>query len=192
MSVRPTRDLAATLRRGGGVRVRQGTVDAVNADGTIDVTLGGSTVVVPSVVTLGGITGAAGDGVWLLQWDRDLLAIGGAAGGWTAPTLANSWVDYGGGYETAGYRRDPGGIVRLKGVVKNGTAAATLFTLPVGYRPDEVAIYIVKGRTSGGTYGDARVDVDPSGAVSLSANAGISPGGAAAWVSLAGITFPAV
>jgi hypothetical protein len=56
---------------------------------------------------------------------------------WIAPTLLNGWVNYGAPYDNAGYRKEPAGLVRLRGVIKNGTIAngTVLFNLPVGYRP---------------------------------------------------------
>jgi hypothetical protein len=54
---------------------------------------------------------------------------------WIAPTFQNSWVNYGSGYETAGYYKDKQGVIHLKGLVKNGTLNAAIFTLPAGYRP---------------------------------------------------------
>lgn len=74
--------LAELLRKPDSPRLRQGVVDTVNADGTVDVTLGGSDVVIPSVACVGAVgTGAA---VWLIQQDGDLLALGatGATGIW--------------------------------------------------------------------------------------------------------------
>lgn len=55
---------------------------------------------------------------------------------WTAPTLINSWVNYGGTYRTARYRKI-GDRVEIEGLVKSGTIGATVFTLPVGYRPPQ-------------------------------------------------------
>lgn len=54
---------------------------------------------------------------------------------WTAPSLSNSWVNFGGAYGTAGYMLDGLGWVHLRGVVKSGSAG-TIFTLPAGYRPE--------------------------------------------------------
>tara|TARA_R110000803_G_scaffold54770_1_gene111563 strand:- start:209 stop:1639 length:1431 start_codon:yes stop_codon:yes gene_type:complete len=54
-----------------------------------------------------------------------------------APTLLNSWVNYGGTRQVAGYYKDKYGIVHLDGVIKSGTTTnpTSLFVLPVGYRP---------------------------------------------------------
>lgn len=61
---------------------------------------------------------------------------------WIAPSLLNSWVNYGGEHEVAGYLKDTMGFVHMKGLIKSGagTAGTTLFVLPVGYRPAETVI----------------------------------------------------
>jgi hypothetical protein len=57
---------------------------------------------------------------------------------WISVSFSNSWVDFGGGFATTQYRKDPWGVVHIKGAVKNGSSAsANMFTLPVGYRPTE-------------------------------------------------------
>lgn len=54
--------------------------------------------------------------------------------GWTAPTLAGTWVDVGAPHGGAGYYKDPQGTVHLRGAVRGGRSGV-LFTLPPGYRP---------------------------------------------------------
>lgn len=56
---------------------------------------------------------------------------------WTAPTLLNAWVNYGGGYATIGYYKDEFNMVRIRGFIKSGTTTpgTTILTLPVGLRP---------------------------------------------------------
>jgi hypothetical protein len=63
-------------------------------------------------------------------------------GGWIAPTLLNSWANYGEGYNVAGYFKDAAGFVHLKGLIKSGTTTArtNVFLLPSGYRPLENCI----------------------------------------------------
>lgn len=63
---------------------------------------------------------------------------------WTAPTLLNSWVNFGSGYSNAGYRKDPStGIVYIRGLIKDGTATngTVLFNLPSGYRPTGAVMF---------------------------------------------------
>lgn len=79
------------------------------------------------------------DGVSLLERISNLEREGESAltidTGWTAPTFLNSWVNYGaGGWSTAAYRK-VGNRVYLRGLVKDGTLGAAVFTLPSGYRP---------------------------------------------------------
>ena len=55
---------------------------------------------------------------------------------WIAPSLINSWVNYGSPYADAGYYYDRARVY-IKGVLKTGTSATIAFTLPEGYRPSE-------------------------------------------------------
>lgn len=54
-------------------------------------------------------------------------------------TYATGWSDYDAATGVRGwYWKDPTGLVRLRGIVKKSSAAAsgeTMFTLPAGYRP---------------------------------------------------------
>lgn len=102
------------------------------------------------------------------QWDDD----------WQYPVLLNGWVEYSTAtYGSVRYRKMPGGMVLLDGMVKNGTvgyaAANAVFNLPAGYRVTER--HVVTGMSSG--YVDTRLNIDPSNFVSVGA-------GATAWVSL--------
>jgi hypothetical protein len=55
---------------------------------------------------------------------------------WIAPTLLNSWVNFGGGTGAdAGYYKDSDGIVHLRGMIRSGTIPASAFNLPSGFRP---------------------------------------------------------
>lgn len=106
---------------------------------------------------------------------------------WTAPTLLNSWVNFGTTFQVAGYRK-VGDVVALRGMIKNGTVAGltVLFTLPSGFRPPADLIFATAGFTSSGK-DVVRVDVDSSGNVKL--------GGAldgANYLSLSNIQFSTV
>jgi hypothetical protein len=96
----------------------------------------------------------------------------------TAPTLLNSWANFGGGTSPAGFWKDPTGIVHLTGAVKSGTMGVSIFTLPAGYRPLSGQSYfpIVSNSTTGVCY------VDPGGAVVPTAGSSVS-------VCLDGISF---
>jgi lysophospholipase L1-like esterase len=68
------------------------------------------------------------------------LAVQSAA--WVGLPLENSWSNYGAPFGEAQYRRDSGGIVHLRGLIKNGIAVpgTTLFKLPVAYRPSATLV----------------------------------------------------
>jgi len=104
-----------------------------------------------------------------------------ANGTWVSPTLGNSWVDFGGTYAVAAYRKMSGGIVTLRGTVKSGTVAAAIFTLPTDYRPLAQESFSCASDTA-----TARVEVTAAGVVSV---ANYAAGGSNASVSLSGIRF---
>lgn len=76
MSSKPVRKLAAMQRPAPRLRLRQGVVEVDNADGTIDLTLGGDDVVIESVQVIAGTTVTVGATVWVLQQGPLLLALG--------------------------------------------------------------------------------------------------------------------
>lgn len=87
----------------------------------------------------------SGDGTFKPKFR--LPALDGGIEAWMSPTLQNSWVDFAGGFDGAGYRKNFSGIVWLRGLIKNGTASTTpptnvLFTLPVGYRPPNSKLFL--------------------------------------------------
>jgi hypothetical protein len=98
---------------------------------------------------------------------------------WIAPTLLNGWVNFGGTFQNSGYFKDNFGIVHLKGTVKSGTYGATVFTLPVGYRP---LLNVNFATVSNGSA--AMASVDSSGNVTFNA-------GSNAWDSIDGMSFRA-
>jgi len=100
---------------------------------------------------------------------------------WHAPTFANSWVDVAGG--RAGYFIDATGRVQLRGQVVSGTAA-TVFTLPTGYRPTQSMEWVMRG--VGGTVLCA-VQVATTGVVSVTANLATAQ---ASGIKLDAISFP--
>ncbi|MCP1173795.1 hypothetical protein [Ralstonia chuxiongensis] len=98
---------------------------------------------------------------------------------WNAPTLQNSWVNFGGSLNPAGYWKDPHNVVHLRGVVMSGTVNATIFLLPVGYRPANEELFSVVSNNAFG-----RLDVRAAGDVVLVT-------GSNSFASLDGITFRA-
>jgi hypothetical protein len=61
--------------------------------------------------------------------------------GWLSPTLQNSWVSFGSGWEPAYRLNARTGNVELRGRIKNGTLSVEAFTLPVGYRPANTKLF---------------------------------------------------
>lgn len=94
------------------------------------------------------------------------------------PAFANSWVNYGSGWQVAGFWRDPLGIVHLRGLIKSGTVGSAAFTLPPGFRPPLAETFAV---LSNGALG--RVDVASDGTVTP-----MTPSNNT-YVSLSGIQF---
>jgi hypothetical protein len=85
-----------------------------------------------------------------------------------APTLLNSWVNYGSGFMNAGYMKDEFGFVHIRGTLKSGTFNNVAFTLPVGYRPNaSIAVPGISGSLVAGNVlilTDGSVDPDfPAG-----------------------------
>lgn len=56
---------------------------------------------------------------------------------WTAVTFTNGWANFGGGYQTAQYRKI-GDMVYVRGTISGGAVATSPFTLPAGFRPPAV------------------------------------------------------
>lgn len=106
-----------------------------------------------------------------------------ATTGWTNLTLQGGWLNYGGTFATAQYRKFSDGLVMVKGLIKSGSVTnnSVLATLPVGFRPKEQLIF--PSVTNPGV--NARVDVQADGDIVVKewANAG--------WYSLDTIMFMA-
>lgn len=102
---------------------------------------------------------------------------------WQDCTLLNGWTNYSATYADAGFTRTSAGVIGLRGLIKNGPIdpAASVCTLPVGFRPAQHLIFQVGGYDNGAS-GAARVDVYTDGTVRVSQ-------GYTNWVSLSGITF---
>ena len=116
-----------------------------------------------------------GPSTWIVA-----LAVGATrVEAWQAPAFENGWGNFGGIHATAGYWKDPHGVVHLRGLVKDGVIGAAICTLPAGYRP---IAYEIFGVISNGALG--RLDVNTSGAVQATAGSNV-------YLSLAGITFRA-
>lgn len=106
---------------------------------------------------------------------------------WRAFSYAAGWSDYAGGFDTGAYRMEAGGIVRLKGLVKNTNinATTTITTLPVGFRPQLGKIFM--GVSSASGFGEfSRIGIDTTGTITPTNH---FSGGGAGFISLEGITF---
>ena len=100
------------------------------------------------------------------------------------PDFENGWRNYGEGWESAAFYRDPWGRVYVRGLVAGGELDAVAFRLPEGYRPPE-GIHLVGN--SDFRAADA-INVHPDGAVYIRGEgSGVSP----VWVSLAHVNFRA-
>jgi hypothetical protein len=95
------------------------------------------------------------------------------------PTLENSWVNYSGGTQQAGYWKSDDGMVHLSGLVKSGSVGGVIFTLPVGFRP---ATQVTFSTVSNAAF--AHGNINASGALIAVTGSNIS------W-SLDGISFKA-
>jgi microcystin-dependent protein len=103
---------------------------AVNHDPTASHTNMPPYVVLAFVVNAKGLPVSAASQVSYENWHYV-----GTAG---QPAFASGWVNYGDGRDAA-FRKEPDGKVRFRGLVKSGTVAygSPIFTLPVGYRPEQ-------------------------------------------------------
>lgn len=82
---------------------------------------------------------------------------------WIAPTLLNSWVNFGSTHEDVAYCKDSNGMVHIRGLVKNGTVGTNAFVLPAGYRPQNDLIFATLSNNAIG-----RITIDSTGGVELS------------------------
>lgn len=93
----------------------------------------------------------------------DLAWIEVGSGG-SAPAFQNSWANYDAAtFNSCAYRKDAMGYVHLRGLVKTGASATTIFTLPVGYRPARQQLVSTVAYTTGMILG--RIDIFPNGNV---------------------------
>jgi hypothetical protein len=107
---------------------------------------------------------------------------------WRVPTLTNSWVNYGSGFEDVAYRVTHEGRIELRGMMKNGLSgnATPAFTLPSNFGPTGTLnstgqIYM---QIAAGNY--AQVNVLNGGRVAIN---GYASGGNNTLVSLQGISW---
>lgn len=116
-------------------------------------------------------------------WASKISLVGANLGdsAWTAPTLLNSWVNFGGAFANAGYRKDANGFVHLRGLIKSGTTTGgtVLFNLPAGYRPSAGVVFPV---ASNGAYGQIKVSETTAGNVTIDVGSNV-------WLSFGDVSF---
>lgn len=98
---------------------------------------------------------------------------------WITPTLVNGWVRFGESYNQIGYYKDNFGVVRLRGLIKEGTMGQTIFVLPVSHRPSKIVHFVVYSNSGFGV-----IYVDTAGNVSNTSGYGSN-----AALSLENISF---
>src|SRR4051812_24282014 len=103
---------------------------------------------------------------------------------WVGFAFAGTWANTGGGNEVGTYMKDPFGFVHLKGMVGGG-GAATIFTLPAGYRPGLTQNFAAGTTADGVTMTGGLVQISTAGVVSLSIGSRVA-------VFLDGLIFKAV
>lgn len=169
---------AAPAVRGGDWRLA--TVAAVAAAGTVTTTDGIvarrlDSYELPAVGDLIRID-QSGSGSWLAI-GRTVPAAG---DGWQTPSFTAPWTNYGStGYRLPRFRRD-GQWVVIEGLAATGgtsvSGTSTVFTLPVGYRPDDG--YAFPSITSTGA--SRQLNVFSTGLVQFTS----LPAGAVSYISL--------
>lgn len=75
-------------------------------------------------------------GTWGDWYDSHWIAVSGGVG------FSNGWGNYGGGWQTARYRR-LGDFVEIQGLVNSGTLNTSIFVLPTGFRPPAHVMFSV-------------------------------------------------
>lgn len=107
----------------------------------------------------------------------------GAAG---QPAFQGAWVNFGGAYYTAAFRKLASGLVVLRGTIKSGAGAgAVIFTLPAGYRPAATILLGAIEKPAGAATTDSELDIAANGDVTWFGS------NAPTLVGLDGLTFMA-
>lgn len=105
------------------------------------------------------------------------------------PGYQNSWVAFGAPFPGARFRVDINGKVTVGGLLAKGggnwVANETIFTLPVGYRPDAQLVFYPR-MLGGATENNGRIDLFADGSVKVVAGGLANPVG---WCDLEGIEF---
>lgn len=122
----------------GNVVLRKGVVTAVVADFTsCSVSIAGG-LAMPGIRTFTAVR--TGDEVYVAELGNVRIVVAHVDTGWHEigdpgePAFQNFWTNIGGVRAPARYRKIAG-IVFVEGSITAGNSSATVFTLPVGYRP---------------------------------------------------------
>lgn len=106
----------------------------------------------------------------------------GAAG---EPAFQNLWVNNGGGYQVARYRKERGRVY-VEGSIKTGGVNTVAFTLPVGYRPTATLQRAIRGTDATADHPSA-AEIATTGTVTILVFTG---GAGASVISTLGFDFP--
>ena len=94
--------------------------------------------------------------------------------GGAAPAFVSPWVNYspgiGSGWQVVRFRKELGDICRIEGVCASGASGATIFTLPLGFRPPQNINLACN--MAGSTNGLGFISVLPTGVVYASYGTG--------------------
>jgi hypothetical protein len=88
------------------------------------------------------------------------------------PAFENGWTNYLNAYAVAAFRKMPDGTVRLRGTVKSGSIATTIFTLPAGYRPANGVLTPAVVNFVGAAYSASGIAIMPDGRVNHQGGSG--------------------
>jgi hypothetical protein len=102
------------------------------------------------------------------------------------PEFINGWSNYGSGWGTAAFYKDPFEVVHLRGSIGSSSPGTAAFTLPEGYRPAEDVSFPSSGRG-----GDSQPRIS---SITVGADGSVYPvcaGSNCSIVSLSGVTFRA-
>jgi hypothetical protein len=98
---------------------------------------------------------------------------------WAAPVLLNGWVNIGGAFQVAQYRR-VGDMVELRGVIAAGVIGLACFQLPVGFRPPANVNFACESAAAHGAFavtalGNVVTTAGNNAAFSLQASFSVTP-----------------
>jgi hypothetical protein len=102
--------------------------------------------------------------------------------GFQTPTFNAGWQNVGGSFQTAGFYKDPFGIVHLRGDVQRVSGTdSTIFVMPVGYRPSALENFAAYG--NGGTAAGVAIRASDGNVVLVAGDVG--------FIGLGGISYRA-